>query len=52
MQLDAVLGELIEITDQYFIESAFSFRANLDTMAGNWGDHPYPDKFVEKLILT
>ena len=52
MQLDAVLGELIETTDQYFIESAFNFRTDLDTIAGNWGDHPYLEKFVEKLILT
>jgi hypothetical protein len=48
-QLDAVLGELIETADRYFIESAFNFRNSLNTMAGSWGDHPYLEDFVDKL---
>jgi hypothetical protein len=49
MQLDALLGELIETADQFFIKSAFNFRTNLKGTQGNWRDHPYLEQFVEKL---
>jgi hypothetical protein len=49
MQLDAVLGELIDTADQFFIQSVFNFRPNLKTMAGFWGDHPYLEQFVDNL---
>jgi len=48
--LDAIIGELIDTLDQHFIESAFNFRDNLDSIQSpHWSERPYLEGFIEKL---
>lgn len=48
-ELDAILGEFIDILDQHFIESAFNFRQNLNATEGHWSKHPYLEGLIDKL---
>ena len=48
-QFNAVLDELLNTLDQYFIESAFNFRNNLDHEQGEWSHHPFLEGSIGKL---